>query len=155
MASKHLSEEDDKRIPVQSHLEDLEYSRSSDGPGLVNILHGVPKEALYNAVEAFTAEHGLQDSIQAFKKGALVAQKPHDFDNIDELTSEDKEALRYEVDHKWKQTGPLYFTGESTFSMPANSSVMVCAIGAACQGWDQTGSNGASEFMDLSPGTAY
>ena len=114
MASKHLSEEDDKRIPVQSHLEDLEYSRSSDGPGLVNILHGVPKEALYNAVEAFTAEHGLQDSLQAFKKGALVAQKPHDFDNIDELTSGDKEALRYEVDHKWKQTGPLYFTGEST-----------------------------------------
>jgi hypothetical protein len=113
MVSNHLSEEDDKRVPGQSHLEDLEYARSSDGPGLVNILHGIPKETLYNAVEAFTAEHGLQDSIQAFKKGALVAQRPHDFDNIDELTGEDKEALRYEVDHKWKQTGPLYFTGES------------------------------------------
>jgi len=24
--------------------------------------------------------------------------------------------------------------------------VFVCAIGAACQGWDQTGSNGASEY---------
>jgi hypothetical protein len=81
---------------------------------LVNILHGVPQDALYSAVEAFTAEHGLQDSVQAFKKGALVAQKPHDFDTINELTTEDKEALRYEVDHKWRQTGPLYFTGKST-----------------------------------------
>lgn len=114
MASNHLSEEDDKRVPFRSHLEDLEYARSSDGPGLVNILHGVPKEALYSAVDAFTAVHGLQDSIQAFRKGALVAQRPHDFENIDELTGEDKEALQYEVDHKWKQTGPLYFTGELT-----------------------------------------
>jgi len=112
MASKHLSEADDKGDTVASHNEDLEYGRSSGGPGLVNILHGVPKEALFSAVEAFTAEHGLQESEQVFKKGALVAQKPHDFENIDDLSGEDKEALQYEVDNKWKQTGPLYFTGE-------------------------------------------
>jgi hypothetical protein len=40
---------------------------------------------------------------------------------------------RYEHTHKWSYPKMLYF------------SVLMCAIGAATQGWDQTGSNGASK----------
>jgi hypothetical protein len=60
------------------------------------------------------------------------------------LSSDDKAALQYELDHKWSQTGALYFTGGCKMRIVADDSVAVCAIGAACQGWDQTGSNGAS-----------
>lgn len=133
MADKHLATESDVKGDTLSHNENLEYGDVSDGPKMVNVLRGIPKSTLFESVEAFTRNHGLDEYTDVFKRGALVAQKPTAFDQMDELSADDKTALRYEIDHKWKQTFPLYFT------------VVVCAIGAACQGWDQTGSNGASK----------
>lgn len=65
------------------------------------------------------------------KKGALVAQDPGNYENMD-LDEEEKAALRTEVTKKWSHPKLLYLT------------VIVCSIGAAVQGWDQTGSNGAN-----------
>ncbi|KAI7660469.1 MFS transporter [Hortaea werneckii] len=48
------------------------------------------------------------------------------------LEEEEKAALRWESEHKWSHPLALYFT------------IIVCSIGAAVQGWDQTGSNGAN-----------
>jgi len=62
----------------------------------------------------------------------LVAQRPHDFEEISELTQEDREPLRKAAANKWHHPFTLYYA------------VTVCAIGAATQGWDQTGSNGAN-----------
>ena len=67
-----------------------------------------------------------------FIKGALVAQDPPAFEQIAELDEAERDALRNEVLHKWRQPWSLYFT------------VILCSIGAAVQGWDQTGSNGAN-----------
>lgn len=53
------------------------------------------------------------------------------FERLD-LSEDEKEALRVEVSHKWKHPMKLYVT------------IVVCSIGAAVQGWDQTGSNGAN-----------
>lgn len=82
-------------------------------------------------VTSFAHQHGLADALSLLKKGALVAQDPGNYENLD-LAEDEKEALRVEVTRKWKHPFKLYFT------------VAVCSIGAAVQGWDQTGSNGAN-----------
>lgn len=74
----------------------------------------------------------MQDMIPLLQKGALVAQNPPAFEQIAELDEVERDALRNEVLHKWRQPFALYFT------------VILCSIGAAVQGWDQTGSNGAN-----------
>lgn len=66
------------------------------------------------------------------RKGALVAQNPHDIAQIEELDESDRHILRNEVTHRWAQPKILYFT------------IVLNSIAAAIQGWDQTGSNGAN-----------
>lgn len=48
-------------------------------------------------MSVFCQEHGLQDKLKAFQKGALVAQNPGNFEEIPELTEEDKYYLRREI----------------------------------------------------------
>ena len=74
----------------------------------------------------------MTDHIPLVQKGALVAQNPPAFEQIAELEDSEREALRNEVLHKWRQPKALYVT------------VILCSVGAAVQGWDQTGSNGAN-----------
>jgi hypothetical protein len=88
-----------------------------------NPLIGVPHDTLMRDVEDFAREHDLEDIIVHLKKGALVAQSPNDFDNIEMLVGEDKQHLRFEKEHKWKHPLQLYIT------------IIVCSIGAAVQGW--------------------
>lgn len=83
-------------------------------------------------VEEFIQRHGLQDSSRELKLGAMVAKDPVDFENVEGLTEEERQAIRDEVLHKWRQPWALYWT------------IILCSIGAAVQGWDQTGSNGAN-----------
>lgn len=64
------------------------------------------------------------------KKGALVARDPTNYEDItgdETLDDAEVEALRNEIIHKWRQPKALYFT------------IITCSIGAAVQGWDQTG----------------
>ena len=74
----------------------------------------------------------MVEQIALLQRGALVAQNPPAFEQITELEESERVVLRREVTNKWKQTRSLYFT------------VILCSIGAAVQGWDQTGSNGAN-----------
>lgn len=74
----------------------------------------------------------MVDLVPLMRKGALVAQDPPAFESIEELDDVERNALRNEVLHKWRQPKSLYFT------------VILCSVGAAVQGWDQTGSNGAN-----------
>ena len=83
-------------------------------------------------VDEFAQQNDLTDIIPLLQKGALVAQNPADFDKVEGLTDDEREALKNEVVHKWRQPKSLYFT------------VILCSIAAAVQGWDQTGSNGAN-----------
>ncbi|KAL0581833.1 hypothetical protein V5O48_000201 [Marasmius crinis-equi] len=97
-----------------------------------NPLHGIPKGKLLTQVEEFCRERGLEEDVELFKKGALIAQNPKAFEELEELTEEDRTLLRREVTHKWSQPRSLYYT------------VVLCSLAAAVQGWDQTGSNGAN-----------
>ncbi|KAI1382758.1 uncharacterized protein F4822DRAFT_440836 [Hypoxylon trugodes] len=100
-----------------------------------NPLAGIPKELLLDEVTRFSEWHGLCEYVPLMRKGALVAQDPANFEDIEgpeALCVDEKEALRTEAAHKWRIPRLLYLT------------IITCSIGAAVQGWDQEGSNGAN-----------
>lgn len=78
-------------------------------------------------VEAYANQFGLNDILPLLKKGALVAQNPRNFENIEELDEDERQALREEVTHRWKHPWALYFT------------IILNSIAASIQGWDQEG----------------
>lgn len=82
-------------------------------------------------VEAFARDNALESETQILQRGALVAQNPTMYQQLD-LPRDEEDALRYEAAHKWKHPFKLYWT------------IFLCSMGAAVQGWDQTGSNGAN-----------
>ena len=61
------------------------------------------------------------DIAPLLRKGALVAQDPERFEDVDDLDPEEVEALRNETLHKWRQPRALYLT------------VILCSVGAAVQ----------------------
>lgn len=67
-----------------------------------------------------------------FGRAALVARDQERFEMLAELDGDERAALQYERDHKWHGPAMLWY------------SIALCAVGAATQGWDQTGSNGAN-----------
>ncbi|KAK3683880.1 hypothetical protein B0T22DRAFT_483688 [Podospora appendiculata] len=100
-----------------------------------NPLAGIPRHTLFADVEEFARERGLEEHIPLLRKGALVAQDPNSYEKItgaEKLEEFEAEALRNEVLYKWRVPRRLYLT------------IITCSIGAAVQGWDQTGSNGAN-----------
>jgi hypothetical protein len=91
-----------------------------------NPLKGIPRDQLLKDVAEFQRDRGLpDDTLPLLKKGALVAQSPADFEALEELDEEEKEALRQEVTHKWRHPRSLYYT------------IFLNSIAAAIQGWDQ------------------
>jgi MFS family permease len=87
---------------------------------------------LIRDVENFAKENNLVDITPVLIRGAQVAKDPPAFESVEGLTEGEKEAIRNEVLHKWRQPKSLFFT------------IILCSVGAAVQGWDQTGSNGAN-----------
>ncbi|KAK4699778.1 hypothetical protein P7C70_g6479, partial [Phenoliferia sp. Uapishka_3] len=81
----------------REHVEDRKVVANATS----NILTGIPREQLFRDVEAFAREKSLEEHIPILQKGALLAQSPHDFDDIAELDAADKEAIHYEYAHKW------------------------------------------------------
>ncbi|KAF2732237.1 MFS transporter [Polyplosphaeria fusca] len=95
------------------------------------LVHMTEAEVLAD-VQAFTDEHGFSEIHPQIVKGALIARDPPAFASVADITEEEKLAISNEVLHKWRQPKLLYFT------------IILCSVGAAVQGWDQTGSNGAN-----------
>ncbi|KAB8074403.1 putative facilitated glucose transporter [Aspergillus leporis] len=81
---------------------------------------------------AFAESHNMTEHAELFGRAALVARDPQRFEMISELDEQERTALIYERDHKWHGPFTLWY------------SIALCAVGAATQGWDQTGSNGAN-----------
>ncbi|GJN71393.1 sugar porter (SP) family MFS transporter [Purpureocillium lilacinum] len=125
-----------------SHTEQIE-SKTELEARVRNPLGGIPRDQLMRDVEAFAVANNLQEHIQVLRKGALVAQNPNEVESIDgpeRLTSEELAVLEKERTHKWHMPKRLFLT------------IATCSIGAACQGWDQTGSNGATIFFPAAYG---
>ncbi|CCE28959.1 related to sorbitol transporter [Claviceps purpurea 20.1] len=100
-----------------------------------NPLIGIPRRVLLSNVDQFCHDKNLNDYRHLIRQGALVAQDPTGYEDItgpEALSRDEIESLRDEVLHKWRVPKVLYLT------------IITCSIGAAVQGWDQTGSNGAN-----------
>lgn len=81
---------------------------------------------------AYAEANGLSEHADLFGRAALVARDGDKFPSISELSDEERNALQYEKDHKWHGPVMLWYA------------IGLCAVGAATQGWDQTGANGAN-----------
>lgn len=76
---------------------------------LKNPLARLTREQLLSDVEAFAREKDLEYILDDLRKGALVAQDPREFEQMDELTESEKELLRREKTHRWSQPFMMYF----------------------------------------------
>ncbi|KFH48214.1 Arabinose-proton symporter-like protein [Hapsidospora chrysogenum ATCC 11550] len=102
---------------------------------IINPLEGIPRDQLMRDVEAFAEMRGLNEHLPMLRKGALVAQNPSaaaEIDGDEALSQEELTILENEAKYKWRMPPRLFLT------------IATCSIGAAVQGWDQTGSNGAN-----------
>lgn len=120
------NEEGRRRKSSYANVDFDKLSTAFDNP-LTNISH----EQLMSDVENFCKEHDLEEHLETFKKGALVAQNPDGALKLTELTDEDKAALEREHTHRWHQPFILYWL------------VIMCSMAAAVQGMDETANNGA------------
>ena len=90
------------------------------------------QEEVIADVDQFVQENGFQEQRDLLVKGALIAKDPAEFESVPGITEEEIKVIRNEVLHRWWQPWRLYFT------------IVLCSVGAATQGWDQTGSNAAN-----------
>lgn len=115
----------------------VQHRQASVAAKLRNPLAGLSEEQVLADVESWCTEKGLQQDLDAFRKGALIArvgQREDGFEYVDSLSTEEKDVLRREISHRWSQPFMLYFL------------VVLCAGSAIVQGMDQTAVNGAQEF---------
>ncbi|KAE8153134.1 hypothetical protein BDV25DRAFT_127468 [Aspergillus avenaceus] len=124
-------------VPTSEHYDEsqpkLDISHAGNRTELIrNPLVGLARDELLRNVTDYAETHNLGDIVDLLKKGALVAQSPNHFEDIPELTEEERCELRMEKSHRWRQPKLLYFL------------IALNSLGAAVQGWDQTGSNGAN-----------
>ncbi|UZJ56265.1 hypothetical protein CBS101457_005585 [Exobasidium rhododendri] len=112
-------------------LPDIDLNHNVEGK-IRNPLSGISRAHLFANVEAFAMEKNLTEHTDLLKRGALLAQDPVNYATMDDLREDEKAAIQHENAHKWSHPFTLYAT------------IVTCSIGAATQGWDQTGSNGAN-----------
>jgi hypothetical protein len=103
---------DDKHIDSSEHIDRSHGSGVSDAKKLINPLHGIPKEQLLSDVDRFCAETGMTEHNDVFRRGALVAQRPEEYEEIPELTEDDLFWLRKSTASKWSHPKMLYFAGK-------------------------------------------
>ena len=95
---------------VRRHAYDIDGAAPSQLNAVFeNPLAGIPIEQLMADVEEFCDKFGLIDSVAVMKKGALIAQNPHAFRAIPELTNEEKMIIGREKSHKWDHPWQLYW----------------------------------------------
>ncbi|KAF2163838.1 hypothetical protein M409DRAFT_25614 [Zasmidium cellare ATCC 36951] len=122
----------DGDVIKQAHRTSVEAMDRNEPKEIHNPLAGIPKAQLFQDVESYAVEHHLTEVVDLLKKGALVSQSPNDIDSIEELTDDERRVLHEEKTRKWHHPRTLYYL------------IALNSVGAAIQGWDQTGSNGAN-----------
>ncbi|KAL4746909.1 hypothetical protein BDW72DRAFT_197266, partial [Aspergillus terricola var. indicus] len=127
-----------EKVPATKALHADPARRGSTALNIIqNPLQNVSREQAVFEARAFAQANGMGEHADVIGRAALVARDPDNFESIPELTQDERAALAYERDHKWHGPRMLWY------------SIGLCAIGAATQGWDQTGSNGANlQFHD-------
>ncbi|RJE23522.1 galactose-proton symport [Aspergillus sclerotialis] len=118
-------------MPTQGANNDPE-SDSHDKNQAENSIEHRSVDQVMTDVDQFAEMYHLQDILPLLKKGAMVGTGSQSVESIPGVTSAEVTAIRNEKLHRWKQPIMLFVT------------IILCSVGAAVQGWDQTGSNGAN-----------
>jgi hypothetical protein len=113
---KDAGRTEDRHIP---HADNVV---SNTNARLANPLEGIPHDQLMADASAFAKEHGLGHLSDEFAKGALIAQDPTAFENLEQLSEADKDILRRELTHRWDHPAMLYYM------------VILCSVAACVQG---------------------
>ncbi|KAB8232766.1 sugar porter family MFS transporter [Aspergillus alliaceus] len=121
----------DHAASEKGHIEHINLNKNTTAK-IKNPLADLTPDQVLRDVTDFANEHELIDILPHLRKGALIARDPDNFRTVDGMTDADITVIDNETLHKWRHPWPLYFT------------IGLCSIGAAVQGWDQTGSNGAN-----------
>ena len=122
--------------------QNLSSSTQNVNAKLANPLSGLSHEELIADGQKFAMEHGLEDLILEFQKGALIAQDPTLYETLPLLDDQDRDILRREITHKWDQvrivmtvrkhrrlTVTLQFQPMTLYYL-----VALCSVAAAVQG---------------------
>ena len=75
-----------------------------------NPLAHLSSEAVIQDAKLFAEIHGLTHITPMLVKGALVAKDPTLFEQVPGITEDEKQCIRNEILHKWRQSRALYFT---------------------------------------------
>jgi sugar porter (SP) family MFS transporter len=126
----------DEKHAAQSPIPDLDGTAGRRKSVALNIIENplkrVSPEKNVADARAFAESHAMPEHASLFARAALVARDQSRFEMLTEIDEHERAALIYERDHKWHGSKMLWY------------SISLCAVGAATQGWDQTGSNGAN-----------
>ncbi|KAL4810310.1 hypothetical protein BDV18DRAFT_55872 [Aspergillus unguis] len=125
---------DDDIVVEKGHAEHVDLNKNISAK-IKNPLADLTETQVLRDVEEFAQEYELTDLLPDLRKGSLIARDPENFRAVPGITPEDVQVIQDETDHRWRQPRALYF------------SIILCSVGAAVQGWDQTGSNGANLSM--------
>ncbi|KAJ7451663.1 hypothetical protein FB451DRAFT_1566170 [Mycena latifolia] len=97
-----------------------------------NPLAGFSRSRLQQMGEDFATNHGLSEHTELFGKAAQVAQDPTNFENIEDLTMEDRDALRREYTHRMDESvisGSVLFYPDY-FGISTDASVVGATLAA-------------------------
>jgi len=116
-------------------VDHIEHAPNIDIHALIdNPLEHLSVEVLQRDVRRFAQDQQLKDILPLLERGAQVARDPPAWRAVAGLTKEEEIALANEQEHHFKQPFDLWKT------------IILCSVGAALQGWDQTGSNSANLY---------
>lgn len=118
---------------ARTNLTAAERARRNLNAKLANPLAGFTHDELKKQGLRFSITHqvGEEEDIRAFEMGAVLAQAPEKFEEIEGLTEEELQVLRQEFTNRWSQPMLMYVV------------IGICSICAAVQGMDETVVNGA------------
>lgn len=122
--TEYVSQQDPFVAPRRLNLTAAERARRNLNAKLANPLAGFTHDELKKQGLRFSITHqmGDEEDIRAFEMGAVLAQAPEKFDQIEGLTDAELRILRKEFTNRWSQPPLMYVV------------IIICSICAAVQG---------------------
>lgn len=110
--------------PRRDFLSAADRARRNLNAKLANPLAGLSHDTLIKRGGEYARKFqiGDEEDIRAFELGAVLAQAPEQFDNIDGLTLHETDILRREFTNRWSQPKLMYLV------------IVLCSVCAAVQG---------------------
>lgn len=108
-------DDDSPRPPSFKHLDEKGDNGGNLRKGsianakIANPLADMTYDELMDDVDKFCQEKELMYAVEDFQKGALLAQKKGRFETIEMLSEDEKELIRREKTHRWRQPKMMYY----------------------------------------------